>query len=100
MIRLPPRSTRTDTLFPYTTLFRSRGFLLVRGGLQAEDLLLVRPNEDPDVDQHDRAEPHAGADHEAVGIELLAAEPERERGDEGSCSQQVDRKSTRLNSRH
>src|SRR3546814_8417067 len=25
MIRLPPRSTRTDTLFPYTTLFRSPG---------------------------------------------------------------------------
>src|SRR3546814_11835251 len=30
MIRRPPRSTRTDTLFPYTTLFRSIGevFLL------------------------------------------------------------------------
>src|SRR3546814_1627157 len=26
MIRRPPRSTRTDTLFPYTTLFRSRDF--------------------------------------------------------------------------
>src|SRR3546814_13038072 len=26
MIRRPPRSTRTDTLFPYTTLFRSAGF--------------------------------------------------------------------------
>src|SRR3546814_6974343 len=26
MIRRPPRSTRTDTLFPYTTLFRSVGF--------------------------------------------------------------------------
>src|SRR3546814_2439361 len=26
MIRRPPRSTRTDTLFPYTTLFRSKGF--------------------------------------------------------------------------
>src|SRR3546814_14385496 len=26
MIRRPPRSTRTDTLFPYTTLFRSCGF--------------------------------------------------------------------------
>src|SRR3546814_7148548 len=26
MIRLPPRATRTDTLFPYTTLFRSRPF--------------------------------------------------------------------------
>src|SRR3546814_18471463 len=28
MIRLPPRSTRTDTLFPYTTLFRSHGIRL------------------------------------------------------------------------
>src|SRR3546814_15963481 len=26
MIRRPPRSTRTDTLFPYTTLFRSKNF--------------------------------------------------------------------------
>src|SRR3546814_4026864 len=26
MIRRPPRSTRTDTLFPYTTLFRSSGY--------------------------------------------------------------------------
>src|SRR3546814_2167312 len=29
MIRRPPRSTRTDTLFPYTTLFRSRQDLQV-----------------------------------------------------------------------
>src|SRR3546814_14292796 len=28
MIRRPPRSTRTDTLFPYTTLFRSKGLSL------------------------------------------------------------------------
>src|SRR3546814_16953938 len=28
MIRRPPRSTRTDTLFPYTTLFRSNGVAL------------------------------------------------------------------------
>src|SRR3546814_1605934 len=32
MIRRPPRSTRTDTLFPYTTLFRS-----ARGGLMEAD---------------------------------------------------------------
>src|SRR3546814_21159891 len=36
MIRLPPRSTRTDTLFPYTTLFRSsaadRSFAEYHGG--------------------------------------------------------------------
>src|SRR3546814_14975473 len=31
MIRRPPRSTRTDTLFPYTTLFRS----LIRGHARA-----------------------------------------------------------------
>src|SRR3546814_15318567 len=29
MIRRPPRSTRTDTLFPYTTLFRSVGRLKI-----------------------------------------------------------------------
>src|SRR3546814_17040781 len=28
MLRRPPRSTRTDTLFPYTTLFRSVPFVL------------------------------------------------------------------------
>src|SRR3546814_1720677 len=31
MIRRPPRSTRTDTLFPYTTLFRSDEKIRVRG---------------------------------------------------------------------
>src|SRR3546814_6792255 len=33
MIRRPPRSTRTDTLFPYTTLFRS--FFLFPGSIMA-----------------------------------------------------------------
>src|SRR3546814_19129135 len=32
MIRRPPRSTRTDTLFPYTTLFRSGDAARRRGG--------------------------------------------------------------------
>src|SRR3546814_7567230 len=32
MIRRPPRSTRTDTLFPYTTLFRSSGLVARAGG--------------------------------------------------------------------
>src|SRR3546814_5329661 len=32
MIRRPPRSTRTDTLFPYTTLFRSAAAAGIRGG--------------------------------------------------------------------
>src|SRR3546814_6743440 len=32
MIRRPPRSTRTDTLFPYTTLFRSAGVKILQIG--------------------------------------------------------------------
>src|SRR3546814_714053 len=35
MIRRPPRSTRTDTLFPYTTLFRSRSRRSSAPGLYA-----------------------------------------------------------------
>src|SRR3546814_648937 len=34
MIRRPPRSTRTDTLFPYTTLFRSPGLASAQAPLQ------------------------------------------------------------------
>src|SRR3546814_17027217 len=55
MIRLPPRSTRTDTLFPYTTLFRSPSELLLMGsarrfpGLEGITLLagqyLARPRD-------------------------------------------------------
>src|SRR3546814_17624416 len=36
MIRRPPRSTRTDTLFPYTTLFRSHADFPVRRDLFLE----------------------------------------------------------------
>src|SRR3546814_20151278 len=38
MIRRPPRSTRTDTLFPYTTLFRS-----IRGSLPSGPKAILQP---------------------------------------------------------
>src|SRR3546814_10090715 len=42
MIRPPPRSTRTDTLFPYTTLFRS--FAVWRMGSRTITLTAQRPD--------------------------------------------------------
>src|SRR3546814_13940182 len=57
MIRRPPRSTRTDTLFPYTTLFRSRQRLLQVLVELVEELgrgqpLLVRPDEQRQILGH------------------------------------------------
>src|SRR3546814_802747 len=46
MIRRPPRSTRTDTLFPYTTLFRSRSLFpgVFMGGVNdPATIAAVRP---------------------------------------------------------
>src|SRR3546814_4135698 len=42
MIRRPPRSTRTDTLFPYTTLFRSPESLLM-GETARPDFTIIGP---------------------------------------------------------
>src|SRR3546814_9671585 len=62
MIRRPPRSTRTDTLFPYTTLFRS-------GRTPAEDALRQGTARD---DARDRRRPRlhrAGDDRRSAGAE-------------------------------
>src|SRR3546814_5008198 len=70
MIRRPPRSTRTDTLFPYTTLFRSparaqalgnRGFRRWHGACVGEGAgQAVRhcPNEEPFRPWKTRSEEH------------------------------------------
>src|SRR3546814_10398643 len=72
MIRRPPRSTRTDTLFPYTTLFRSLQLLhaqrdALRVLVDADDLHLHRV---ADVDQlrrmADAAIAHVGDVEQAV----------------------------------
>src|SRR3546814_9199578 len=41
MIRRPPRSTRTDTLFPYTTLFRSIIFIIFAAVLIGEEQSVI-----------------------------------------------------------
>src|SRR3546814_17381055 len=63
MIRRPPRSKRTDTLFPYTTLFRSDRFM--DGAIaEIDDTVAVVPAED----KVGAAMPGIGADRDlAVG---------------------------------
>src|SRR3546814_5510432 len=82
MIRRPPRSTRTDTLFPYTTLFRSLGveFGQLRGGLAGVDaqhrlaLLHVLAFGYEEPDHHRRAVGKRGVDHLRVGRADLAGQ--------------------------
>src|SRR3546814_1566762 len=57
MIRRPPRSTRTDTPFPYTTLFRSRAQATARAG----DALPSDGHDDPA--RAERAEAERGGLH-------------------------------------
>src|SRR3546814_2205665 len=52
MIRRPPRSTRTDTLFPYTTLFRSESTPAVATAAAAI-APAVTEAATPDASQHD-----------------------------------------------
>src|SRR3546814_19254463 len=87
MIRRPPRATRTDTLFPYTTLFRSRAEVvldvagaldLIRmGGVALEFGEDGRERLAYDVGEHVEPAAMGHAEHDLL-----------------------DRKSTRLNSSH
>src|SRR3546814_10957290 len=60
MIRLPPRSTRTDTRFPYTTLFRSDDVRAARRGYEdrARQVVDHLPAESESALQQWRSEEH------------------------------------------
>src|SRR3546814_7071711 len=110
MIRRPPRSTRTDTLFPYTTLFRSTGL---------EDVLFLLGQE---LEMLDRAAllqdgvprllavlglgdqqlfPLGVADDEAARLRLVRIDVGGDRLDAGgSDAADEDRTRHHLNSRH
>src|SRR3546814_2048693 len=68
MIRPPPRSTRTDTLFPYTTLFRSIG-AIARAAVQAFQPCRTGIAFDPPALARDR-----GAQCDLVGIAVRSEE--------------------------
>src|SRR3546814_14316069 len=105
MNRRPPRSTRTDTLFPYTTLFRS-GHSTAGNGVRTRRSPAILPLSTRNDDHADpvrlpalaerlegapaAAPPRAAASHRARG---------HLRG-RGPARVVPDRKSTRLNSSH
>src|SRR3546814_12980619 len=91
MIRRPPRSTRTDTLFPATTLFRSaalaasaRSGVLIKGGAYVE-----APGRTTAIAM-DKTGTITMGEPEVAAVHPLA----------GRTDLELDRKSTRLNSSH
>src|SRR3546814_17582908 len=83
MIRRPPRSTRTDTLFPYTTLFRSKIAVLrnSRGGDDPDILSAARTC--LDAGAHGiTVHPRPDARHTREDDEHELAEVKREDGEE------------------
>src|SRR3546814_18565335 len=115
MMRRPPRSTRTDTLFPYTTLFRSSealllGRMMAAIGLNLDELLRLGL---PGGVEPDAAGPPPVAIPSARALLLLGDGPSKAllgkaAGQARGTVHQVelggrplsDRKSTRLNSSH
>src|SRR3546814_11347422 len=100
MIRRPPRSTRTDTLFPYTTLFRSVRRPYRAGGLGAG-------NPDGDAENRQRLNGRGGEDRQAARRIPAGGNPRPDRDGgsraaprRGGDRRATDRKSTRLNSSH
>src|SRR3546814_4187997 len=106
MIRRPPRSTRTDTLFPYTTLFRSNfwrvGNLLANIDPEHGTILRVLRGTGPGMEEFQQ---HPATGQQLVGTRLPHWQEVRRVND--ACARlfapvryQSDRKSTRLNSSH
>src|SRR3546814_15167319 len=99
MIRRPPRSTRTDTPFPYTTLFRS-------GQNVAETtnpISLTTPTQQAARQEDSKVEIEAEAkvsDAEARQLQIDAKEAKKLAKREAKKAKTEDRKRTSLNSSH
>src|SRR3546814_1795586 len=109
MIRRPPRSTRTDTLFPYTTLFRSEIEVDVHFEHRVAGIVLIGARETlflvPLVEPFERdvlrvAETHIILQRLAP-LAAVAVHEEDEKFQAVPVALDIgDRKSTRLNSSH
>src|SRR3546814_4944129 len=116
MIRRPPRSTRTDTLFPYTTLFRSAGAPMattvgpehLRDFERRRSLRFILPHQE-DITLIVDGKPYRGKlEDVSIGGAKLRMETAVPQSDDvrlehavaGTIEDVRDRKSTRLNSSH
>src|SRR3546814_12768845 len=103
MIRRPTRSTRTYTLFPYTTLFRSRDGLVDLRRTSSATGKCTRPKLD---DEHSTGPGEDQASALRIPLQELDQRSRGQHTDAKDAQQQVpaghpqDRKSTRLNSSH
>src|SRR3546814_17124341 len=87
MIRRPPRSTRTDTLFPYTTLFRSHRARVALGRVDVEHHRLRQWPDEGGADPLDETE----RDHL---LEILGRTASHRRYDESDNRAQEQREAT------
>src|SRR3546814_14840377 len=100
MIRRPPRSTRTDTLFPYTTLFRSKSQLqkLHQARMDTSKAYKYLLEDISDFEKR--------LNNYTVTLNLIQLKKERETEEDRRLARTnvyrvaKDRKSTRLNSSH
>src|SRR3546814_16364676 len=92
MIRRPPISTRTDTLFPYTTLFRSRPDEESSGGCNSPGARPQDRRDGPCGDGLGHYPGRAGEAERPPSLEQIIVRWNR--------AAVPDRKSTRLNSSH
>src|SRR3546814_14836078 len=100
MTRRPPRSTRTDTLFPYTTLFRSCRNLVDTGETQelADEAAGAWQTDGGHRKEHEEQRVARHVDRKAaITVDFAGMQPVV---DDAHAKEQGDRKSTRLNSSH
>src|SRR3546814_14095112 len=99
MVRLPPRSTQTDTLFPYTTLFRSH----LSGADDDPKKALEAKVED--VQDEMQVKSNCGTERDAfrkavIALGRASGDSEAVATDDADLQIEEDRKSTRLKSSH
>src|SRR3546814_12854628 len=100
MFRRPPKSTRTDTLFPYTTLFRSASLWTDNRQKLVEKLKQRTGEKTSSLQALGRIERDSVKGRSARHTERWGRLRDEQRADREKRKDKPDRKSTRLNSSH